>query len=154
MKIKVFVLLLTLTGCMAFAASMSVQVQQSKIRATPSQLGSVVDTVKYGDVIEAGEVKNGWYPVTTKTGQKGWLHESTLSKKPIKMSAGTTTVAAGVSSDEVALAGKGFNEQVESKIKAEGKLDFAWVDMMIKYKVDAEKIAAFRAQGHLQGGDK
>jgi len=154
MKIKVFAVLLTLVSCMAFAGSMSVQVQQSKVRATPSQLGSVIDTVKYGDVVEAGELKSGWYPVTTLTGKKGWLHESALSKKPIKMSAGATTVAAGVSSDEVALAGKGFNEQVEAKLKAEGTLDFTWVDKMVKYNIDADKIMAFRTQGHLDGGDK
>ncbi len=154
MKIKVFAILIMLMSCIAFAGSMSVQIQQSKVRATPSQLGSVVDTVKYGDVINAGELKNGWYSVTTQTGKKGWLHESALSKKPIKMSAGTTAAATGVSSDEVALAGKGFNEQVEAKLKADGTLDFSWVDRMIKYNIDADKIMAFRAQGHLEGGDK
>ena len=154
MKIKVFAILLILTSCMAFAGTMSVQVQKSKVRATPSQLGKTVDTVNYGDTVDAGELEKSWYPVTTKTGKNGWLHESALSKKPIKMSAGTTTVSTGVSSDEVALAGKGFNEQVEAKLKAEGTLNFTWVDHMINYNIDTEKIITFRANGHLEGGDK
>ena len=154
MKIKMLIILLLLSSCVAFAASMSVQVQQTKVRATPSQLGKSIETVKYGDSVDAGELKNGWYPVTTQTGKNGWLHESALSKKAIKMSAGTTTTATGVSSDEVALAGKGFNEQVEAKLKAEGTLDFTWVDRMIQYNIDADKIIEFRTQGNLEGGDK
>lgn len=154
MKIKVILLLLVLTGSIAFAASMSVQVQQSKVRATPSQLGKVVDTVEYGETVNAGELQKGWYPVTTTDGKKGWLHESVLSNKPIAMRAGTTDAATGVSSDEVALAGKGFNEQVEAKIKADGSLDFTWVDRMITFNVGPEQILSFRTQGHLPGGEQ
>ena len=154
MKIRFTLVLLMLTGGIVFAASMSVQVQQSKVRATPSQLGSVVDTVEYGEVVNAGELQKGWYPVTTTDGKKGWLHESVLSKKAITMQAGTTDVATGVSSDEVALAGKGFNEQVENKLKADGTLDFTWVDKMMTFAVSPEQIVTFRAQGHLPGGDK
>jgi uncharacterized protein YgiM (DUF1202 family) len=154
MKIKFFILLFVLIGSIAFAATMSVQIQQGKVRATPSQLGSVVDTVGYGEVIDVGELQKGWYSVTTKNGKKGWLHESALSKKPIKMRAGTTDTATGVSSDEVALAGKGFNEQVENKLKTDGTLDYTWVDRMIAYNCNPDQILAFRTQGHLQGGEK
>ena len=125
MKVKVIAVLLVLFASITFAASMSVQVRTSKVRATPSQLGRIVATVKYGDAIQTGEAKRGWYAVTTKDGKKGWLHESALSRKPIKMRAGTKDVATGVSSDEVALAGKGFNEQVEAKLKADKAMDAA-----------------------------
>jgi hypothetical protein len=154
MKIEVFIVLLVITGGMVFAASMNVQVQQSKIRATPSQLGSVVDTVEYGEVINVGELKKGWYSVTTRDGRKGWLHESALTTKPITLRAGTTDTATGVSSDEVALAGKGFNEQVENKLKADGTLDFTWVDRMMAFNVGPDQISTFRTQGHLPGGDR
>ncbi len=154
MKIKVILVLLMLTGGIVFAASMSVQVQQSKVRATPSQLGSVVDTVEYGDVVNVGELQKGWYSVTTTDGKKGWLHESALSNKPIAMHAGTADAATGVSSDEVALAGKGFNEQVEAKLKADGTLDFTWVDRMMTFNISPEQIVTFRTQGHLPGGER
>lgn len=154
MRIKVILVLLMLTGGIVFAASMSVQVQQSKIRATPSQLGSVVDTVEYGEVINVGELQKGWYSVMTTDGKKGWLHESALSNKPIAMRAGTADAATGVSSDEVALAGKGFNEQVEARLKADGSLDFTWVDRMMAFDISPGQIVTFRAQGHLPGGDQ
>ena len=85
-------------------------------------------------------------------GTTGWLHESALTKKRIAMSAGTSDAAAGVSSDEVALAGKGFNEQVETKMRADGKLDYTWVDRMSQFQVTPDQITSFRAQGNLAGG--
>jgi len=152
MKIKALAMLLALSAGAALATSMSVQVRNGKVRATPSQLGRVVATVEYGAVVQAETPKRGWYPVTTAEGKKGWLHESALSKKPIAMRAGTSDAATGVSSDEVALAGKGFNEQVETKLKADGTLDYAWVDRMMAFEVDADQIKTFRAQGNLPGG--
>lgn len=68
------------------------------------------------------------------------------------MSAGTGDAATGASSDEVALAGKGFNAQVEAKMKADGKLDYTWVDRMAAFQVSEDQIALFRAQGKLLGG--
>ena len=154
MRMKNLVLLIVFSGTVALAASMSVQVQKSKVRAAPSQLGSAVATVEYGDTVQAGTAQNGWYPVTTADGKKGWLHESVLSDKPIAMRAGVTDTAVGVSSDEVSLAGKGFNEQVEAKLKADGTLDFTWVDRMAAFNVDPEQIVKFRRQGNLPGGEQ
>ena len=64
----------------------------------------------------------------------------------------SSDAATGISSDELALAGKGFNEQVEAKLKADGTLDYIWVDRMMAFDVDVEKIREFRAQGNLTGG--
>jgi len=153
MRIKVLaVLLLAVCATVALAAPMSVQVRNGKLRATPSQLGKVVASVDYGAVVQAGLPQNGWYQVTLANGQTGWLHESALSKKPIAMRAGTGDAATGASSDEVALAGKGFNEQVEAKMRKDGKLDYTLVDRMSKFEVPADQIALFRAQGKLVGG--
>ncbi len=152
MKIKVLAVVLAISAGVVLAAPMSVQVRNAKVRATPSQLGRVVASVDYGVMIQAEGPQNGWYQVTTVDGKTGWLHESALSKKALKMRAGTSDAATGVSSDEVALAGKGFNEQVEAKLRADGTLDYAWVDRMSAFVVDADQIVAFRRQGNLPGG--
>ena len=152
MKTRVLAMLLAFWAGSAFAASMSVQVRNCKVRATPSQLGAAVATVDYGAVVQAGAMQKGWYPVTTADGKTGWVHESALSKKPIAMRAGTSDAATGVSSDEVSLAGKGFNEQVEAKLRKEGKLDYTWVDRMAAYNDSSDQLMKFRLQGHLPGG--
>jgi len=152
MKIKVVAVLTCALALGALAAPMSVQVRNCKVRATPSQLGAVVASVEYGAVLQTGALEKGWYPVTTADGKTGWVHESALSKKPIAMRAGTSDAATGVSSDEVALAGKGFNEQVEAKVRREGKLDYTWVDRMSAFNVSADQITQFRSAGRLSGG--
>jgi len=153
MKIKVVLaVLLAICVSAALAAPLSVQVRNCKVRATPSQLGGIVATVEYGAVVQAGALEKGWYPVTMPDGKIGWVHESALSKKPVAMRAGATDAATGVSSDEVALAGKGFNEQVEAKLRKDGKLDYTWVDRMSALSVGADEISQFLTQGHLPGG--
>lgn len=152
MRMTHIFMLLALSVGGAFAASMNVQVKTAKVRATPSQLGRIVASVPYGDSVEAGVLSRGWYAVTLADGRTGWLHQSALSNKRITMTAGTTDVNTGVSQDEVSLAGKGFNEEVEAKFKQDTALDFTWVDRMIDFKVSEDQIRAFRAQGHLQEG--
>ncbi|MBN1361311.1 MAG: SH3 domain-containing protein [Sedimentisphaerales bacterium] len=155
MKIKVLAVVLAISAGVVLAAPMSVQVRNCKVRATPSQLGRVVATVDYGAMVEAQVApQRGWYQVTTADGKTGYVHESALSKKAVVMRAGTSDVATGASSDEVALASKGFNEQVEAKLRAEGTLDYTWVDRMSAFEVDADQIAAFRRQGNLPGGEQ
>lgn len=152
MKIKVLLVLLAVCAGVALAAApMSVQVQSCKVRATPSQLGKVVATVAYGDVVQAGAPQNGWYQVTA-NGVTGWVHESALSKKVVAMRSGTSDAATGASTDEVSMAGKGFNPQIEAEMKAQGKLDYTWVDKMSEFKTKEDEIALFRAQGSLVGG--
>ena len=145
-----FILLVCLTGS-AFAVSMQVQLRSTKLRQRPSQLSRVIATLKYGDTVDAGTMQRGWYPVTADK-KNGWLHKSALSNKPIKMRAGAVDVSTGVSADEVSLAGKGFNEQVEAKLKADKKLDFTWVDRMAGFNVTTDQIKAFRESGKLAGG--
>ncbi|HEX41891.1 MAG TPA: SH3 domain-containing protein [Phycisphaerales bacterium] len=152
MKIRTVLVLLLISAEVALAPPMSVQVRSAKVRATASQLATVVTTVDYGVVVEARALDKGWYPVTTRDGKTGWLHESALSKKPIAMRSGTSDAATGVSSDEVAIAGKGFNEQVEQKLRTDGTFDFTWVDKMSAITVTEEQIQAFRQEGHLPGG--
>ena len=153
MKVKILAVLAAIAAGAAMTTPMSVQVRKGKVRAKPSQLGRIVTSVQYGDVVQAGTIEKKWYPVTTADGKEGWLHESALSKKPIAMRAGTSDAATGVSSDEIALAGKGFNQEVENKLRADGTLDFVWVDRMLAFEVTADQILEFREQGHLPGGE-
>ena len=153
MRKRMFVALVVLCAGAAFAATMSVQVRNGKVRNRPSQLGRVVTSLPYGEIVDAGTLQRGWYPVTLADGKQGWLHRSALSAKAVSMRAGTTDVATGVSDDEVSLAAKGFNEQVEAELKAKTALDFTWVDRMAGFQVTEDQIRAFLVAGHLKGGD-
>ena len=129
-------------------ASMSVQVQNGQIRATPSYLGSVVVAAPYGASVAILLQQGDWIKVRAAQGQEGWMHQSALTKKRIVLSAGGATAQAGASSEELSLAGKGFNSDVEKQFKTQNpNLNFAAVDRMIKIKVPADEMLSFLKTG-------
>ena len=130
---------------------MSVQVKNGQIRATPSFLGKVVAPLSYGDAVQVLGTKNDWVNVTGPKGQTGWIHNSALTKKKIEMASGSRDAQTGASSDELALASKGFNSDVEADFKSKHRnVDFTWVNRMEKYKVSPEQMQAFLTEGGLK----
>lgn len=149
-----FSLALIVIAAAAFAAApvaMSVQVKNGQLRATPSFLGQLVAPLNYGDRLQVLEQQGDWSKVTAPNGQSGWVHTSALTKTKIVMKAGSDTVQTGASGDELALAGKGFNSDVEADFKAKNRnIDFTWVDKMEKIKVASEAMQKFLTEGGIQ----
>ena len=130
---------------------MSVQVKSGQVLDTPSFLGKVIVRVNYGDRIPVIEQQGDWSKVTAPDGQSGWIHNSALTKKKIAMKAGGQNAQTGASGDELALAGKGFNSDVEADFKAKNRnVDFTWVDKMEKIKVPAASMQQFLKDGGIQ----
>jgi hypothetical protein len=71
------------------------------------------------------------------------------------LQAGDENVQQSASSGEVALAGKGFNEQVEAEYKQQNDLDYTMVDRMEQFTVSIDEVVLFVEQGELMldGGD-
>ncbi len=161
-KLKTYlfaVLLICLTGAAAFAVGqkmMSVQVKKGEVRLTPSFLGKIVARLSYGDRVDVLEEKGSWTRIGLPgSSASGWIHSSALTRKKIVLKAGAQNVQTAASSDELALAGKGFNQQVESEFKAKNpNLDFTWIDRMEKFVVSEKQIKRFIEEGGLspEGG--
>ncbi len=134
----------------AYARPMSVQVRQGPVRATPSFTGAVVATLAYGDRVQTSETKAGWIRVAFGE-QTGWMHQSALTRRRIVLKAGEETAQTAASSEELALAGRGFNSEVEAQYREQNKqANYAAVDRMEKRAVSPEELAAFRKQGELK----
>ena len=147
-------LLLTLSLSSALGETMSVQVKETQVRVTPSFLGRIITTLSYGARVEILEQGKGWFKIAIpEGGGEGWVSESALSEKRIVLKAGAENVSSGASSSEVALAGKGFNEQVEAQYKAETDLDYAWVDRMEEIAFPPDELVAFLVDGKLGGAE-
>jgi SH3-like domain-containing protein len=151
--------LICITALAAFAASqkmMSVQVNRGVVRVTPSFLGNVVTRLSYGDRVYVVEEKESWTRVgLSMDADKGWIHSSSLTPKKIVLKAGTEDVEVDASGEEIALAGKGFNKQVESEFRAENSnLDYTWIDKMGKCVVSEREMKQFLKEGELfcEGG--
>lgn len=159
MRIKHFFLALGILGLSASATMavtvMSIQVNKTELRETPSYLGKVVTSLAYGDKVTVQSESGAWSQISS-AGQSGWVHNSALTKKNIVMKSGAGAQTSA-SSGEMALAGKGFSSDVENQFKANHKdINFAPVDKMEKIKIPISDIQEFAKAGKLQsaGGAK
>jgi len=137
---------------------MSVQVKNGQVRSAPSFLGKIVGALSYGDRVNLMEEKKAWLRVAMPgSGISGWMHASSLTRKQIVLKAGAADVRQAATSDELALAGKGFNRQVEGEFRAKNRhVDFSWIDQMEQYAVSQSQINRFIQYGGLtpEGGDQ
>ncbi len=141
-------------GSLAAEKMMSVSVKETPLRATPTFMGKIVTVLQYTDRVEVLEERSGWARVSLSGAQsaqsvQGWVHMSALSTKNIVLLAGDSNVQQSASSGEVALAGKGFNEQVEAEYKQQNNLDYTMVDRMEQFTVSIEEILLFVEEGAL-----
>lgn len=159
---KVFfisILFVVMTGVAAWAVGqklMSIQVKKGEVRSRPSFLSQIIVRLSYGDRVPVKAKSGGWARIGLPTGTgEGWIHQSALTTKKIILRAGAEDVRQAASGDEIALAGKGFNKQVEGQFRAKNPhLDFAWIDKMERFVVSQTKIQNFVKEGRLvpQGG--
>jgi len=159
-SVLVILLFITLTGLAVFAIEqkmMSIQVKMGTVRSSPSFLGKIMTQLKYGDRVAVQDVKGSWYFIDRpESSTDGWMHSSALSMKKIVLNPGTSDAAQTASSDEITLAGKGFNQQVENDFKSKNpQVDFTWINKMEKMTVSQSQIQAFIKEGQLspKGGE-
>jgi hypothetical protein len=146
-----FVLLtLGYSGAAQPPKSLNVQVREAQLRSTPSFLGKIIAKPSYGDRVELIEEQGAWKRVAIRGGVQGWMHTSALTTKSITPQAGAQSVQTSATGGEIALAGKGFSEEVEKQYKKDNRnVDFTWVDKMEKLQVTPEEMQAFLREGNV-----
>jgi len=150
-------MLLCVTVSILIAQTLIVKVQSTNLRREPKFYAPTIAVLKAGTVLEQIGSQEGWMKVRTAAGTEGWIHGSAVDVKKFRLSALGKTPQAQASANEVALAGKGFNKQVEQQYRAtHADVSFAWVDAMLKLKVSSEELRKFMMQGKLgeYGGAK
>lgn len=161
-SITVACLLLGLCGLTVLAVEqklMSVQVKKGAVRSTPSFLGRIISNLNYGDQVVVKEEKNSWSKIDVPgIYTEAWMHSSALSNKKIVLKPGASDVEQAASNDELTLAGRGFNQEVEKEFKSQNpRMDFTWIDRMELMIVSQNEIQAFVKDGDLypeEGGSK
>lgn len=132
------------------AETLMVKVQVTFLRKEPKFYASSVATLEAGELVAKIREANGWYQVRTAQGIVGWLHSSAVQTGKFDLAATDRSLTAKATADEIALAGKGFNKQVEESYKAKhGEANFAAVDRMLKIKVPQEQLLKFLEEGKL-----
>ncbi len=142
--------LLVLVVCLLVAETLTVQVQSTSLRSSPKFYASTVQALRAGDKVEKISTQDGWIQVKTAGGTVGWVHSSAVAVPKFDLMASNQGLKTQASADEIALAGKGFNKQVEEKYRAKhSELSFLWVDKMLQVKISPAKVEEFMKKGRL-----
>lgn len=151
MRVRPRLLLAASALCIAsagLAATLTVMVQQTQVRSRPQFFAPPVATVRLGDHLNGDPAGGGWYQVTSGD-VTGFIHESAVTDKKVDLTSASAGDS-GTTAQEITLAGKGFNDQVESSYKAGNpNLDFSLVDAMEKRTTPDAKLAKFMKGGGL-----
>jgi hypothetical protein len=127
----------------------TVKVQSQHMFPRPVFYAEPVASLSFGEVLTLGEQQGDWFMATRAGGTSGWVHSTALTGAV----SGDGDIGEGsgeVSSDEVMLAGRGFNSQVEEAYSSDHpELDFTRVDAMEAMEVTPSQLEAFLAQGGL-----
>ncbi len=137
----------------AAAEPQRVQVQKGQMRAQPSFLARVIKTLTYGDLVQVLQQDLPWVRVSDRDGLQGWVYTSALTQRQFLKSPGKDdgTSDTGATSEEISLAGKGFNKQVEVAFKSRHPtVDFTWVDRMEKITVSRSEMRQFLRRGRVK----
>ena len=126
---------------------MSVQVREGELRNRASFLGAVVAVVEYGARVAIEREQGPWRFVRLDD-VEGWIHESALTRRRIEWQAGDSDLSGAATEDELALAGRGFNAEVEGEFKSRNEdIDFTWVDYMEGLRKSPAEITEFLRRG-------
>ncbi|MDR1238603.1 MAG: hypothetical protein LBK27_00655 [Treponema sp.] len=107
-------------------------------------------TLAYGDRVTVIQIKGKWAEVRSaaRSSLSGWTASSNLTAKRVVPGSSSTAT-----NQEVALAGKGFSEEVENAYKADGNLNYADVDKTEAIIVSEQDLYQFLKDGHLSLGE-
>jgi hypothetical protein len=138
----------TMFGSAALAATITVLVQETAIRKRPQSYSASVGTARLGQHFESEGLESGFYKTSS-----GYIHASAVTAK--KASVSSEGTGGSATAEEVTLAGKGFNAQVEkSYAEKNGEANFSAVNAMERRSVSEDSLFEFLRAGGLMGGTK
>ena len=143
-----FIALFSMTSMSAAAETLKVTTRENAVRGECRFFAPVKLKVSLGDTLTVKGRKGDWYLVSAR-GVNGCIHKSAVGSRSFA-SSGRRASTGGTSTDEVSLAGKGFNPQVESGYrKSNNNLNYAAVDEIIRIQVSEKDLESFVLQGGL-----
>jgi hypothetical protein len=131
------------------AETATVITKQNAIRGSCKFFSPVKATVRYGDALEVVSQEGDWFHVKF-NGVQGCIHKSAIQKQSFSITKLGLSGKGSASGEEVALAGKGFNPQVEAEYRAENpELNFGAVDRIESDTVSDSELEDFIEDGKL-----
>jgi len=127
-----------------------VAVRNAALKSSTGFFASTRGTLNYGDRVTVVRVSGRFVEVRSAANSSltGWIASANLSARQV-VSGNTSTASAR----EVALAGKGFNQEVENSYRSQRNLNYADVDRTETITVREADLRRFLEEGRLSMGD-
>ena len=137
------------TGSLIFSQTTAnaryVAVKTTPLKSSTGFFGKELKTLSLGDEVTLIRDSGKWSEVRSGS-QSGWVASNTLSSRRVAAS------GASITANEVALAGKGFSQELETEYRKNG-LDFSVVDSMERMLVPGDDLLNFINEGRLARGE-
>jgi hypothetical protein len=130
--------------------TMYVATKTTALKSSTGFFASRRGTLNYGDRVTILRISGKFAEVRSalNTSLSGWTPVANLSARQI-VSGNTNSVTAS----EVALAGKGFNQEVEDAYRTQGNVDYEDVDLVEAITVSEDDLRLFLEEGRLSMGE-
>jgi len=141
---------LALAAGAAYASTITVLVSETALRKRAQSYAPSVGTARLGQKFETAGLESGFYKTAS-----GYVHASAVTERKVRLGS-ADSVGGGTSAEEITLAGKGFNAQVEKSYGDKGAVNFVGVNAMERRSVSEPALFGFLRAGGLlpEGGSK
>lgn len=126
---------------------MYVSVEEAELKDGTSFFSKKIGSLLYGDEVIVLQEKGKWKEIqlAKNSSISGWVNTSSLTKKKIVVSDSRVSASA----EEIALAGKGFNAEIEEEYKKQGNVNYEAVDKLEKNRIEFTRVLDFMRAGCL-----
>ncbi len=153
MRQWLFALLAALPATAAALGTVTVVVKTAALKKRPQFYAPTVGTARLGEKLRSTGEQDGWFKVASGDDGSAWIHSSAVTEKRVRYGSAGSVGSGDTSAEEVSLAGKGFNSQVEGSYKKQHPgSNFAALDAMEAAKVSDDEALRFLRAGGLAGG--
>lgn len=152
----VLVVVMVLVALLAVAIEagdpLFVQVRETELRSGPGFLSPIQERLSFGSELQYVAERAGWMQVIVfGTDATGWVHAASAKEnRATQMQLQGEQTARTVTSREVALAGRGFSENIEGEYGNQKQIDFSKVDELETQQIDPAEIVSFVTEASLR----
>ena len=141
--------LFILSTSVVLAETARIITKENALREQCRFFAPVKARVKYADLITVISKEGDWYRASFK-GIEGCIHKNAIEEKSFTLSGISGTEKRSATNAEVALAGKGFNPQIEASYRHNHPdMNFRAVDLIEGYAVSETDLLDFINKGGL-----
>ncbi|MDR1248348.1 MAG: SH3 domain-containing protein [Treponema sp.] len=130
--------------------TMYVTAKTIEVKSSYAFFADILGTLSYGAPVSILQEYGKWVQVKSSEPPEisGWIAAASLTSK--RIISGSSTSA---SANEIALAGKGFNQEVENAYRQNGTLNYNAIDDMEAISIPNRQLFSFLQEGRLARGE-